>query len=165
MIVKAPNKYKKDSKLAIFLAGSIDEGKAVNWQEKIAKHFDGNDNILLLNPRRDDWDSSWKQEMGDKQFTEQVNWELDGMETADLIALVLTKDSKAPISLLELGIHVDSKKLIVFCEEGFYRKGNVDIVCDRHKVDQVESIDDILDILDIKLKGRNEINENLNRFA
>jgi len=48
--------------------------------------------------------------------------------------LVLTKDSKAPISLLELGLEAKNKKVVVVCEDGFYRKGNVEIVCNKYDI-------------------------------
>jgi hypothetical protein len=42
-------------------------------------------------------------------------------------------DSKSPISLLELGLFKD-KSIFVVCPAGFYRNGNVDIVCDRYDI-------------------------------
>lgn len=61
------------NKFSVFLAGSIEMGLAENWQEQIEKAFDESEDIYLLNPRRDDWDSSWKQSIEDEQFNEQVN--------------------------------------------------------------------------------------------
>lgn len=166
MEVKAPNKYDKDTKsLKIFLGGAIDMGKAVDWQKQIANAFEGNDNVLLLNPRRDNWDSSWEQTIENKHFKEQVEWELDALDDCDFIVMVLTKDSKAPISLLELGLHAKSKKLLLFCEDGFYRKGNVDIVAKRYQIHQLESIDEIIEDITIKSKRRDELNETLKRFS
>jgi hypothetical protein len=118
---------------SVFLAGAIDMGQAEDWQSKITNALDGIP-CVVLNPRRDDWDSSWKQDIKNDKFREQVEWELDGMVSATYIAMCLTKDSKAPISLLELGLHATEGKMVVFCPEGFYRKGNVDIVCKRYHV-------------------------------
>ncbi len=133
----------------IFLAGAIDMGQADDWQTEITEKLKKLDsNIAVLNPRRDDWDSSWKQDISDKNFSEQVNWELDSMEEADIILLVFTKESKAPISLLELGIHCDSDKLFVCCPDGFYRKGNVQIVCERHNIPLCDSYDDLIQFID-----------------
>lgn len=81
-----------------------------------------------MNPRRDDWDNSWVQSIDDKNFHEQVSWELYGLITCDIIALYFADDSKSPISLLELGLHARDEKLIVYCSDKFYRKGNVDVV-------------------------------------
>lgn len=40
------------------------------------------------------------------------------------------KDSKSPISLLETGLF--KEKILCYCPDGFYRKGNVDIVAQRY---------------------------------
>jgi len=140
--IKAPNKFK--DKIYVFLAGSIEMGKAENWQEKVARELKGFDNIVLLNPRRDDWDSDWKQEIKNKQFRGQVEWELEAQEKADYIILYLDPNTKSPISLLELGLFKD-KKMFVCCPSGFYRKGNVDIVCKRYLGNvPYENLDDLL---------------------
>ena len=43
-------------------------------------------------------------------------------------------ETKSPISLLELGLFANSGKIHVICPEGFWRKGNVDIVCDEYNI-------------------------------
>jgi hypothetical protein len=45
---------------------------------------------------------------------------------------------------LELGLHARDGKLIVLCPEGFWRKGNVDIVCEKYGVKQVESFEELI---------------------
>lgn len=43
--------------------------------------------------------------------------------------------------MLELGLFAQyGSKLIVCCPDGFYRKGNIDIVCERYKITQVPSL-------------------------
>ena len=138
----------------IFLAGSIEMGKAENWQEKIVNTF--NKSYLFFNPRRDDWDSSWEQKIENVQFNEQVTWELNALDSSDIIVMYFDPNTKSPISLLELGLYAASGKLIVCCPEGFWRKGNVDIVCQRYKVPTVETIEDLIsnwDYLIYKLNG------------
>lgn len=125
----------------IFLAGSIEMGKAENWQDKI-KELLKNKRIQLLNPRRDDWDSSWVQSKDNPQFREQVEWELEAQEKVDIIIMYFDPQTKSPISLLELGLFAKSGKMIVVCPEGFWRKGNVDIVCERYGVKQVKSLEE-----------------------
>ena len=68
----------------IFLAGSIEMGAAEDWQTKTQERFKDFP-ITLLNPRRDDWDSSWTQEQKNPQFNYQVNWEMDSLDKADII--------------------------------------------------------------------------------
>jgi hypothetical protein len=124
----------------LFLAGSIEMGAAENWQEKVKRLMHYTD-WILLNPRRDDWDSSWKQEKDNYQFREQVEWELNWQERATKILMYFDPNTKSPISLLELGLFARTEKMVVVCPKGFWRKGNVDIVCKRYHVEQVNTIE------------------------
>jgi Nucleoside 2-deoxyribosyltransferase like len=141
--IKAPGKYDASAKYTIFLAGAIDQGEAVDWQRKVARALDQFD-INILNPRRDDWDSSWEQTADDPQFRQQVEWELDAQEAADMVVFVFTKDSKAPITFLEFGLFAPKKDAVVCAEEGFYRQGNLDIVAERHKVPMYHDLDEMI---------------------
>lgn len=143
--IKAPNDYERNEFPIIFLAGSIDMGKAVEWQGEVADALKDYD-IIILNPRRDDWDSSWEQKIENDKFREQVEWELRGMENADIIVYYFDPDGQAPITLLELGLHAnDNKFKVVCCPDGFWRKGNVDIVCDRYNIDTVDDLSSLID--------------------
>ena len=128
--IKAPNKFK--DKIYVFLAGSIEMGKAEDWQKKVCRELSEFENIVILNPRRDDWDTTWEQSIENKQFTEQVEWELEAQEKANYIIMNFCKDTIAPISLLELGLFIKSGKMMVACPKEFHRKGNVDITCRRY---------------------------------
>lgn len=130
----------------IFLAGSIEMGVAENWQDYVCRLLKDTD-YDVLNPRRDDWDSSWKQEIENDQFREQVNWELNGLETADHILMYFDPATKSPISLLELGLYANSNKIRVCCPYGFYRKGNVDIVCKRYNIKQFSGLKEMVEDL------------------
>ena len=132
---------------SVFLAGSIEMGKAEKWQDKVVKAL-AHRPITFFNPRRDDWDSSWKQEISNPQFNKQVSWELKALESADYIVVYFDPNTQSPITLLELGLHAKSGKLIVCCPEGFWRKGNVDIVCKKYKVRQVQTLDEVITMLD-----------------
>lgn len=146
-IIKAPDTiFMIPFEKAVFLAGSIEMGKAENWQQKVERKLSKCDGVIF-NPRRDDWDSSWIQSIDNPQFREQVEWELIAMESADIIAMYFDPKTKSPISLLELGLFARTKKLIVCCPEGFWRKGNVDIVCQKYKIQQVNSLDGLIKCL------------------
>lgn len=121
-------------------------GKAEDWQTTVTKALDGK-NVSVFNPRRDDWDSSWKQTIDDPQFSEQVNWELDALQQADHIVMYFDPKTQSPISLLELGLFAESGKLMVCCPEGFWRKGNVDIVCYRNKVLTFATLEELIEAL------------------
>jgi hypothetical protein len=130
-------------KISIFLAGSIEMGVAEDWQSKIEEELKDY-NITIYNPRRDSWDSSWEQSIHNPQFREQVEWELDHLDKADIIVMYFDENTKSPISLLELGLYASSGKMILYCPEGFWRKGNVDIVANRYDVKQVSSFNELL---------------------
>jgi hypothetical protein len=148
--VKAPEKKPPPpvagNCVTLFTAGSIEMGKAENWQERLVNALDGEE-VIIFNPRRDDWDSSWVQSIENEQFREQVEWELDHLDNCDIMVVHFTPDTMSPITLLELGLYaaVDPDKLIVFCPEGFWRKGNVDIVCKRYGVLQTATFDELVE--------------------
>jgi hypothetical protein len=151
--VKAPAKYDASKRYSIFLAGAIDQGKAEDWQAKVVKALSDID-ITILNPRRDHWDPSWDQSADNPQFREQVNWELDAQEAADMVIFVFTKDSKAPITFLEFGLFAPKKDAVVCAEEGFYRQGNLDIVAERHKVPMYHNLDEMIGDLQTVLREK-----------
>lgn len=135
-VVKAPCLATWDIRndFTIFLAGSIEMGKAEDWQAVIPELFKDRNKLTFLNPRRDDWDSSWEQKESNPQFSEQVNWEMDMLDACNIIFMYFSPETKSPISLLELGLHAESDKMIVCCPDEFWRKGNVDIVCSRYGI-------------------------------
>lgn len=151
-VIKAPNNYDLKNKYGVFLAGSIEMGKAKDWQKEVTEQLKDMKDIVILNPRRDDWDSSWKQTIENKQFREQVEWELKAQEEATVIAMNFCEETQSPITLLELGLFSNwhykqnggQKYMIVHCPEGFWRKGNVDIVCARYGIEQAESIEALI---------------------
>jgi len=131
-VIKAPQKVTwSNQNIYIFLAGSIEMGQAENWQESVEKFLNKDEfkDCVILNPRRNDWDSSLVQSIKNHQFYEQVMWEINCQEKADIIFMYFSPETKSPITLLELGLFARMNKLIVVCPEGFWRKGNVDIVC------------------------------------
>jgi hypothetical protein len=124
----------------VFLAGSIEQGKAVDWQAELGAQLD-KQGCIVLNPRRDDWDATWEQSRDNPQFYEQVMWELMGLDLADVVAMYFQPGTQSPISLLELGLIASGWKAMVCCPEGFWRKGNVDIVCEMMEIPLFNDID------------------------
>jgi len=130
---KAPEEIPLQNDIkTIFLAGSIEMDKAINWQKKCEELL--KDNYILFNPRRDEWNSNWSQTIENENFNEQVTWELNALEKADIIIMYFAGNTMSPISLLEFGLYAQSQKMKVVVEENFWRKGNIDIVCKRYNV-------------------------------
>ena len=149
-VIKPPQPliYDKDNTM-IFLAGSIEMGNAELWQDNVICMFNyEHRDVTFLNPRRADWDSSWEQKIENDKFREQVEWELRGLELCDLIIMYFDPQTKSPISLLELGLYAKSGKLIVICPKGFWRKGNVDIICKRYNIRTCDKLANILQMFD-----------------
>tara|TARA_R110000796_G_scaffold108862_11_gene220062 strand:- start:808 stop:1254 length:447 start_codon:yes stop_codon:yes gene_type:complete len=141
--IQSPNKIVvPEGYSSMFLAGSIEMGIAEDWQKIVQKQLFDKE-IVFLNPRRYDWDASWEQTIENPKFKEQVEWELNGLDQADVIFMYFDPATKSPISLLELGLHANSSKMMVCCPEGFWRKGNVDIICERYGITQFDSLNEI----------------------
>jgi hypothetical protein len=162
-IIKPPNTLPVPGKdnivsRSLFLAGSIEQGGAIDWQKQIENIcLEKKLSITIYNPRRDAWDSSWIQSIDNPQFAEQVNWEMDALNMSEKIFMYFDPKTKSPISLLELGLHASSNKLVVVCPDGFWRKGNVDIVCKRYNIplytDLTKGILEVLDEIHRKHSG------------
>jgi hypothetical protein len=122
---------------SIFLAGSIEMGKAEDWQTLFTEYLKSvsvERDVDIYNHRRDDWDASW----------EQVTWELDEIGRADLVVFNFVADTVSPITLLELGLCADNNKnIVVHCPKDYFRYGNVAVVCDRYNVPMVKSFNEL----------------------
>lgn len=149
LVIKAPEPLRIPGR-SVFLAGSIDMGKAVNWQQQVTDALLGMD-ITILNPRRDDFDPSLVQSITNPPFVEQVEWELDALEKADVIAVYFDPKGMAPITLMELGLHARAKKLVVCCPDGYWRQANVEIVCRKYRIPFTRSMDTMIQTVKAKL--------------
>ncbi|KAJ5731663.1 uncharacterized protein N7483_006171 [Penicillium malachiteum] len=139
------------NKKSIFLAGSISHDDSHNWRNVLTTSL-SDLSITIYNPHRPDWDSSWDEDIEYTPFREQVEWELEKQEVADIIVVYFHPATKAPISLLELGLcaRVPGKALVV-CPPGYWKRGNVQVVCKRFGMQMVESNDELKRVLAVKL--------------
>ena len=145
-IFKSPEEIPPKSDIkTIFLAGSIEMDKAIDWQKYCEEAL--KNNYIIFNPRRDEWNSSWSQMIENKNFNEQVTWELNALEKADIIIMYFAGNTMSPISLLEFGLYAQSKKMKVVVEENFWRKGNIDIVCKRYNTEQFKTLEKLIESL------------------
>lgn len=135
----------------VFLAGSIEEGTAELWQDHVVRLFAETD-IAILNPRRDAWDPSWVQIIENLEFKKQVEWELNGLDISDYIIFYFDPKTKSPVTMLELGLHATTGKCLMICPHGFWRKGNIDIVCERNAIPQFETLEACVDYIKTQVK-------------
>ena len=140
-----PSEYKDN--FTLFLAGSIEMGTAEHWQKRVVEALKDCKRLTIYNPRRDDWDSSWVQSIDNPQFREQVEWELDHLQRANLAIFYFDPSTKSPITLMELGMMSNpwSPRTLVVCPKGFWRRGNVEIFCNREGIEFFETLEDAIE--------------------
>jgi hypothetical protein len=157
-IINAPAKYNPElSGVTVYLAGVVDRAVTEDWRDQITTalgklrlSFD----ITVFNPKRNDWDEGWIPEMNNPQFSEQVNWELDALNISKWIIVYFKKNAQAPVSILEFGMYADSGRLLVCCEGGFWKKGNIDIICSRKNIPAFETMQQLTGHLVNKLMNQ-----------
>jgi hypothetical protein len=159
-LIKAPEQYKLFSipRPMIFLAGSIEMGKAEDWQSKVIDKLLNYD-CTIFSPRRDNWDSSWEQSADNPKLNEQIKWELEQLSLADIILMHFDPNTKSPITLLEFGLYAKYEgdpfkhKLIVNCPDGFWRKANIIVTANEYNVILASSLDDLIEKGIERIKG------------
>ena len=140
----------------IFLGGSIEMNTASHWQSHVITRL-GDRKVTFLNPRRDDWDNSIVQSCEDDAFREQVNWELSGLMNSDLVVFYLDPDTKSPITLMEIGLIAGKGiRSIICCPDGFWRKGNVEIMSDRFDIPLIGNLNRLTSFLDTFIEHFNK---------
>ncbi len=131
----------------VFLAGTaVRTAGAKDWRTALTEALAHVPELTILDPYRPDWDAGWREDESFAPFRDQVEWELDMQARADLVAVYLYPGTQAHVSLLELGLAVGSGNgdsdgsdgVVVCCPEGYWKRGNVSIVCRRFGVEMVE---------------------------
>ncbi|KAF2499461.1 hypothetical protein BU16DRAFT_272252 [Lophium mytilinum] len=135
---------------SVFLAGSIEMGKAVEWQSNMTDHLKPAP-VTVLNPRCGNWDPNTVSDISDPTFRGQVEWELEAMNKATVIAMYLDENTVSPISLLELGLFATSGKLIVCCPRAFWRKGNVQVMAKAYGFPLLDTYEEFLPMVKERL--------------
>ncbi|PYH71688.1 nucleoside 2-deoxyribosyltransferase domain-containing protein [Aspergillus vadensis CBS 113365] len=99
--------------------------------------------LTILDPFRPDWDSSWREDPSFPPFKEQVSWEMEQRERADIVLFYFDPGTMAPVSLLELGLSMrEPGKLVVVCPRGYWKSGFVRLACERFGVQVVEGLEE-----------------------
>ena len=137
---------------SVILYGSIESNPTNDWQTHIATSLLDLP-VIIINPRCDTWDDTWVEDVSDVRFKEQVEWEMDHAKSADVIVFYFKPDTLTPITLLELGMYAGTGKAIVCCPNGFYKKGNVQIVCARYGIELLETLEELELTVRTKLVG------------
>lgn len=153
----------KPDYFSVFLAGSIDQGTARLWQDELIAALKDKE-WEIFNPRRLDWKTEWTN--NSPEFDYQVKWELFYIRMTRLIVFYFDENSKSPITLMELGLAIGLRNeylqalhscrnkdyknirgIIVCCPKGYWRYGNVKILCDTYGVEMVPDMSSLIQLL------------------
>ncbi|KAH7361276.1 hypothetical protein BKA66DRAFT_514762 [Pyrenochaeta sp. MPI-SDFR-AT-0127] len=156
IVHKPPVRPKVDRPSVIFY-GAILSDPTKDWQSSLATSL-SDIPVTILDPRRDDWDSSWVEDIAFPKFKEQTEWEMDYAQIADVIVFYFAPGALTPIALLELGMYAGTGKAIVCCPEGFYKRGNVQIVCLRYGIELLGTLDELKE--KVRLRLVEKLNDN-----
>lgn len=122
--IEAPHTYTGDLP-KVFLAGGI--GQCSDWQAKAVAALALED-VALFNPRRVSFDNPWTRSASE----EQIRWEYDALQAADMIIFWFDGGPSAqPIALFELGVYgtrgSQDKPVIIGRDPGYLRADDIDI--------------------------------------
>ncbi|OAL53250.1 hypothetical protein IQ07DRAFT_561915 [Pyrenochaeta sp. DS3sAY3a] len=148
-----PLKRPEFRKFSVFTAGSIEMGKAVQWQKLMAVRL-SHLPITVNNPRRGHWDNSLSKDAAAEELKKQIAWELYALEQADVICFFFDVTTISPVTLLELGLWAASGKIVVCCAPKYHRSGNVKITCEHYGVPFVTTFDELPGAVEKMLKDK-----------
>jgi hypothetical protein len=149
LYIEAPATY-PNGHVSIFLAGSIENGTAEDWQTSLSKlieHYFTDDVVMILNPRR----KNWNPDADRQELVDQITWEQGALEAATMVCFYFDPKTKSPISLLELGQMLGTKPVVVFCPEEFFRYTNVQVTCSGYNVSVHTNIETFVEDIFSKL--------------
>jgi len=140
-----------DNETTIFLAGTIDDGKSVDWQKDAISKIDS-ENCTIFNPRN----SNWNKNASIDEISKQIDWEQFHMWFSDIKVFNFLPNSISPISLLELGqclcmSDFSDTEVLVCCPIQYFRYVNVRHMCKKYSVDFFERLDDLIETLNSRL--------------
>lgn len=107
----------------------------------------------VYDPFQPNWTGDWREDLGDACFRAQAEWELEKQEQAAVVVVFFDERAKSPVSLLELGLCARSGKAVVGCQRGYWKRGNVQAVCQRYGVPMADDLDGLVKLVADKLKG------------
>ncbi|ORY61548.1 uncharacterized protein BCR38DRAFT_440519 [Pseudomassariella vexata] len=138
-IIHATSRANPTYSQSVFLAGSTAKTDTADWRIAVSDSL-ADLPLTVFNPFRADWGRDWT-DLACRPYREQIEWELDMQERADVVLVYLHPVTDAPVSMLELGLCVRSGKAVVCVPEGFRSRANVLLVCAKFEVEVVEGIE------------------------
>ncbi|KAJ5220833.1 uncharacterized protein N7469_009720 [Penicillium citrinum] len=146
-VIYAPSNEAPRGSTSVFLAGTTSRVDAHDWRESLCTAL-SNAPVTIYNPYRADWDSSWREDINFAPYHEQVEWELEKQDKADIVVIYFHPATQASVSLLEFGLCARAPgKAIVVCPEGYWKRGNVEVTCKKYGVEMVDSVDGLSEVI------------------
>lgn len=172
---ESPDQTVEQGSTTVFLAGSIDNGKAGMWAKVVEVALSDFSMVTVFNPRREEWLTDLLPRASEPIFKEQVEWELDRIDMTERITsgpgcdipfFFFEAGSISPITLQELGFVIGMRRgllvppndphahaPVVVCPDGYWRKGNVEIMCERAHVAVHNDIESGIEALKIAIEA------------
>lgn len=124
-VIQCPEVYKQSHsnphEITVFLGGGI--SNCGNWQKEMIARFNDVDELVLLNPRREDFDIA-----NPNMSIDQIKWEYDHLKKASAILFWFPYETMCPITLYELGVWAaKGAKIFVGCHPAYQRKLDVEV--------------------------------------
>lgn len=115
--------------------------------------------LTLYNPRRDAWDPTITPSAKTAAFRTQVEWELDALKKATVIAFFFDHATMSPVTMCELGLWAHSGKVVACCDRRFWKSGNVELVCEGYGVPLVHTFSELVPLWKAKLRTKGMVEE------
>lgn len=137
---------------SVFLAGSV--GSKENWREDLGARITDESDLMIFSPYVKNFDNK---KISEQELTEWENYHLN---KASIVVFWFSWETFAPISLLELGLHIN-KNLVVGCDLDYLKRDNLEIQLSIHRPDLKIAYDlkDVLKEILRKTKSPLDISE------
>jgi hypothetical protein len=136
-VVEPPNHiHLEPNDVNVFLAGGITG--CPDWQSLFLQECNGHleSNVVFSNPRRENFDTS-----NPAMTLEQIQWEFDYLNRANIVLFWFPQESVCPIALFELGKFWQKQNTPNYFSFDLPDQGNVIVGCDLNyprRIDIVE---------------------------
>ena len=134
-------------KYTVFLAGHTRD----DWRDQLVEYFDSEkfDDLILINPVYDDWESLGEEDPDNPKMVKQWDWEHEGLIAADLKVFNFS-EHVAPVSLYELGRYQLKGKTIILVEDKNEKAGYLRWIACKYGLTTVENLKELSSLISMK---------------
>lgn len=123
----------------VFLGGSIDpnlENQSA-WHNEMIRLFESiesEEDVTLLNPRRDAWNPDTKISVDDVNFRNQRVWEVDSLENCSFSVFYMDPTAYCDSTMLRLGIVLGRcENVFVLCSKDHRNRADLEVYARLYK--------------------------------